>query len=252
MNYKLKRQQCKFKPSFVAYKLGISTQCYKEVENGRRGLSSDKVEVFSDLVKNKNVYLMEQNQLIKETNEWLKKVDLDEEIKKFGYSSGYKFAQAMGVSYTKIWDVMKKHYNRVSDDGILDIYLFLHDENNRFYEKKKDEGEELMELVDDLKVSHTENYLNQHDTVQPTTTKYDYVEPGIVNIPSTWIDDKMNTGELPTVISYPDIEEYKTRIEELKKENEELSEKLANQYKDLKLYRIRCEAYESIFLREEN
>ena len=137
MNYKRRRLISGLTSAYVSAKLGLSLVDYKLVEEGKKGLSSDKIEIFSDLVNNLNQSKLEEMQMIEEAKKWFFEVDIDEEIEKFGYNRR-TFGEASGMSRTKICDYANK--KKYVDSGVLEFYLFLHNENNRFYSKKKEKN----------------------------------------------------------------------------------------------------------------
>lgn len=220
MNYKRRRMNSGLTVAYVSAKLGLNVADYKLVEEGRKGLSSDKIEIFSDLVNNLNQSKLEEMQMIEEAKKWFFEVNIDEEIEKFGYSRG-TFGEASGMSRTKICDYANK--KKYVDSGILEFYIFLHNENNRCYNTKKKEEKQA---ISDPRFTSVEILNN--------TEKSEHVETSFV------------------MVSPNQIEEYKKTIEDLNYQITILQAERNKIYGEMKIYKIRSEAYEKILLENNN
>lgn len=231
MNYRLKRVQNRLNKSYIAYKLGISEKDYSEVELGVKGLSSDKLEILSEMYANIEKYRLEQNQLRQNAKIWYENIDnLEEEFNKFGYNR-QTMAQALNCSLTKIWDYINKHIGRISEDGKLQFYLFLHNENNRRYPRVK---------------SYTEIQKNRKEEEKMINDPRFYYEDEI----STRIDgSSIQKGDPTYTISEM---EFEHKIDNLREQLETLKAEKDRIYKEMMLYKIRSEAYEKALMNMYN
>ena len=213
MNYKRRRLASGLSKPYMSAKLGLQVVDYDKVENGQKGLSHDKMEIFSAVVNNINESKLEELQMIEEAKKWFFEVDIDEEIKKFGYTRA-TFGEASGMSRTKICDYANK--KKYVDTGILEFYLFLHNENNRYYRIKEEnaKSEEAKTIISSATTETAESHF--------------------------------------IMVSPSEIAEYNKTIEELNYQLTILQAERNKIYGELKIYKIRSEAYEKILLENNN
>lgn len=225
MNYLSKRQASKLSACYVAYKLGLTLADYKLVERGIKGLSGDKIEVFSNLTNNAETYRFEEYELIEKAKAWYENIDLDRLIEEFGYTRP-KLAQTMGVSATKVWDYCRKHKGRISDIGKLEFYIFFKNENNRYYTKN-----EKNILTNNVAQTYTKEVLEKNEEVRELKMEDKDVKNQIRDI----------RNQLESAVSV-----NKNLDAELKATMEAYNEMVRKN----KILELRCKAYERILTEE--
>ena len=164
MKFKQKRLEAKLKPSYIAYKLGITLKDYAQIEKGIKGISTDKIELFSKLTNQPEISRLEQSQLLREAMAWYDSVDLDKEIEKFGYTRK-SFSQISGISGTKVYDYC--NHKRYVNDGALDFYLFFKDENNKRYSNDEKRINNLLDNLNNATINNDPRFIDITEDEEP-------------------------------------------------------------------------------------
>lgn len=268
MNFRTKRVLAKLTKSYCAYKMGLSLADYDAVEKGFKGIDSSKVELFSEMTskKTQKKYQLEQTQLMHDAQEWYKNVNLDDEIKSFGYSRG-ALAKAMNISTTKIWDYANHNEDRIGSTGILEFYLFFQDENNRVYNKTKVATKEKKQEKDN-NADDILNAISQLVIKDNNQEKKDVLLNENAETISNMIED-ISIEDTSLENGYQDLTERNDRgyynqklpnnmessvledIKNLQKRMESIEHKYDDKERELKILTIRCKAYESYLLNLE-
>lgn len=272
MNFRTKRVLAKLTKSYCAYKMGLSLADYDAVEKGFKGIDSSKVELFSEMTskKTQKKYQLEQTQLMHDAQEWYKNVNLDDEIKSFGYSRG-ALAKAMNISTTKIWDYANHNEDRIGSTGILEFYLFFQDENNRVYNKTKvatkekkqekdNNADDILNAISQLVIKdnnqekkdillneNTETISNMIEdiSIEDTSLENGYQDLETKNQDLTERNDRgYYNQKSPNNMESSVLEDIKN----LQKRMESIEHKYDDKERELKILTIRCKAYESYLL----
>lgn len=232
MNYLKKRQASQLSAGYIAYKLGLTLADYRLVERGIRGISGDKIEIFSKLVNSADTYRFEELELKEQAKAWYETVDLERLIEAYGYTRP-KLAQTMGVSTTKVWDYCKKHPKRISDTGKLEFYLFFRDENNRYYPKNENKI-----ITNNVADTYTQKLLSEREIERNMEEQVSFERTSKEPNLETQIKDIRKKLEIAMAIN----EDLRAQL----KASNEAYNSIINKNKILE---IRCSAYEDALMK---
>ena len=235
--YYVKRNKAGFMRAFVAKEIGLDIKSYRKVEMGLRALVGEKLEKYNKLISDRN-NLINQMTLMKKAKNWYVDCDLDEDIKKMGYTRR-QVAESLGWSMSKVHAYC--HKQSPSNEGIMELYIFLTDEANRNLKPEENEVEEIEEVQEEVEEPQEEI---KEEPIEIQEEKPIEVKPTALN------------SEQPVEMISPSVQQEKPRnyepanedtvkfiIDNFIEQIKTLKEEIATKEKEIKTLRIENYAY---------
>lgn len=133
MNYTRRQEKAKLSNWYIARKLGLKLNEYKEVRNGRRALANEKLDIFMEITDPNNQEWINQENEFMQIEEWYKTFSLSL-LKEFNLTQ-QELSKEIGVDQA----ALSRHFSGKDFNQNIEAfcYYFFTDDNNRKYKKDK-------------------------------------------------------------------------------------------------------------------